>query len=293
MKEEKCQLNYILDELKNVKVAKTNANRPMESKRLDIDEVNTRLEMNSAYYLVVKEEMMKLNPGQSSETKGVRIEIESKTNQTDKIQNNPASVIKMKVTEVASGFQYSITMNLYHSNQGVHFQGGRRYGNKTSCSVAADFFEEYFKGIFTNQMKSIMTLKTILLKVDLRKHHVKTPRVTKPYKRIVKDKDIQTLFNCEECHYKTVQLTEMKRHKFKQHSIGKNTEEKPTQLLQQVQVPKMDCIHCKFDCDDNDELETHIEEHHKIKQEEIPFKGSQCNECRAKDATINEQVQKI
>ena len=76
VKEEKCQLNYILDELKNVKVAKTNANRPMESKRLDIDEVNTRLEMNSAYYLVIKEEIMELNPGQSSEAKGVRIEIE-------------------------------------------------------------------------------------------------------------------------------------------------------------------------------------------------------------------------
>ena len=170
----------------------------------------------------------------------------------------------MKVTEVASGFKSPITMNLYHSNQGVHFQGGRRHGNKTSCSLAADFSEELFKGIFTNQRKTI-----------------------------VKDKDIQTLFNCKECHYKTFQLTELKRHKFKQHSIGKTTEEKPTQLVQQVQVPKMDCIHCKFDCDDNDELEAHIEEHHKIKQEEIHFNSSQCSECRAKDATLNEQVQKI
>ena len=59
-----------------MKVAKTKANRPMKSKRLDIDEVNTRLEMNSAYYLVIKEEIMKLSPGQYSEAKGVRIEIE-------------------------------------------------------------------------------------------------------------------------------------------------------------------------------------------------------------------------
>ena len=80
VKEEKCQLNYILDEFKNMKVAKTNATRPMESKRLDIDELNTRLEMNSAFYLVFKEEIMMLNPGQSLESKGVKIDIESKTN---------------------------------------------------------------------------------------------------------------------------------------------------------------------------------------------------------------------
>ena len=75
---DKCQLNYILDEFKNMKVAKTNATRPMESKRFDLDDLNTRLEMNSAFYLVIKEDIMMLNPGQSLESKGVKIEIESK-----------------------------------------------------------------------------------------------------------------------------------------------------------------------------------------------------------------------
>ena len=34
--------------------------------------------MNSAFYLVIKEDIMMLNPGQSLESKGVKIEIESK-----------------------------------------------------------------------------------------------------------------------------------------------------------------------------------------------------------------------
>ena len=147
-------------------------------------------------------------------------------------------------------------------------------------------------------MKKIMTLKTVPLKLDLRKNYVKTQKGTKAYTKVVKDKDIQTLFNCTECHYRTVQLTELKRHKFKQHCIGKIIEEKPAQTLLPVQIPKMDCIHCKFDCDDHNELETHIDEHHKKEhsqqeKEKSPLNSPPCSECKTKDDTLKEQVQKI
>ena len=62
----KIKLNYILDELKNIKVAKGNAKRPMETKKITIDEVNVRLNLNSAMYLVSKEELMKLPPGDTT-----------------------------------------------------------------------------------------------------------------------------------------------------------------------------------------------------------------------------------
>ena len=52
--ENQVKLNYVLSELKNVKVAKLNARKAIEPKRIDIDDQNIRYETNSAFYLVCK-----------------------------------------------------------------------------------------------------------------------------------------------------------------------------------------------------------------------------------------------
>ena len=153
VKEEKLKLRYVLDKLKNMKVAKTNAKRPMESQKHEVNDLNVRFELNSALYLVSKEELTKLVPGQSALFKGVKVDIESKTNHVDIKDNNPATVMKVKVTEVKSGFESKVTINLYHTNQGIHLQGGRRNGNVTSCSLLGNFLESFFEATLTKHAK--------------------------------------------------------------------------------------------------------------------------------------------
>ena len=103
-KDDKVELNYILNELKNVKVAKMNAKRPMECTNIEVDDLNLRFEMNSALYLVAKEELLKLSPGQQIRSDKINLQIESKSTQTDKVDNNPATVIKLTITECATKF---------------------------------------------------------------------------------------------------------------------------------------------------------------------------------------------
>ena len=144
----KVKLSYVLYELKNLKVAKANAKRPMKAKRCTMDEVNVRLGANSALYLVSKEELLKLPMGYVTTEKGTKLEVEAKIDQIEKDGKNLASIMKVKVTEIKSGFESKATINMYHTNQGFHIQGGRRSGNVTSCSLVADFLVDFFKRVF-------------------------------------------------------------------------------------------------------------------------------------------------
>ena len=214
VKEDNVKLKYVLDELKNMKVAKSNAKRPMESKKIEVNDTNVRFELNSALYLVTKEELMELVPGQSSMHEGTKVDIESKTHHIDEGQNNPASVIKVKVTDVKSGFESKVTINLYHSNQGIHIQGGRRNGNITSCTLLGNFLETFFAATLKKQAKRVGDMREILIKWDLRKNYNKGHAATKGSKIV---KEMKTLLCCSKCHYRSMLQTEMKRHMFKLH----------------------------------------------------------------------------
>ena len=122
---EKVELDYILDEVKNLEVAKTNARTALNPKRNDIDELNIKIELNSAVYLISKDELLTITIGQPEEK----------------------AIVKLKVTDLESKFESKVTMNLYHSSQGVHLQSGRRQGKNTSCSLAATYLEQFFKEI--------------------------------------------------------------------------------------------------------------------------------------------------
>ena len=322
--EQIIELNYILDELKNLKVAKLNARKTMETKKIITNDLNTRFEMNSALYLVTKEELVKLLPGQSVETKVAKIEVESKSNQIDKVENNPATIIKFKVTEVATNFESKLTMHLNHTNQGIHLQGGRRNGTVTTCSLVADYLEDYFKMIQTTQERRIKNIKFALLKLDLRKNFGKEQKSAKE-KQSAREKKV--LQNCPKCHYKTVNQAEMKRHTFKQHlkntlivSVAteneKSTNEssngykpsdpinpvfgvKPLETVKEAEKltpvesenlvkpkePKTECLRCRFDCDTEHELVVHDNAKHDD--------SKSCNNCKTKDTLLSEQINKI
>ena len=148
---------------------------------------------------------------------GNKLEVESKTNQVEKGGNNPTSLMKVKVTELKTGFESKATINMYHTNQGFHIQGGRRSGNVTTCSLVADFLVDFFKNILLKNAPRIRNVKDVLLGLDLRKNY---KNMQPPSKKMVKQ--MKALFNCTQCHYRTVLQTEMKRHNFKQHQHQKN-----------------------------------------------------------------------
>ena len=197
-----------------MKVAKTNAKKSLHPKRNDIYDMNIMFDLNSAVYLVSKEELSKMTPGNPEEKNGVRIVVESKMDQVDKKENNPATVIKLKVTDLETKFESKVTLNLYHSSQGVHLQGGRRVGKSTSCSLLATFLDEFFKETIKNKSKLIRKIKETLLQMDLRKKYQKKEATNKLKKN---DKEKKLMFKCTKCHYQTIVQTELKRHTYKQY----------------------------------------------------------------------------
>ena len=209
------RLNYVLNELKNVKVAKVNAKKDMAVKRIEVNEVNTRYELNSALFLVMKEEMIELKPNRKfyDESTQVWMEVESVVKQMDKGKNNPASVIKWKINDKKKNWESKVTMVLYHTNQGVHFQGGNRNGAVSSCSLAANFFESYCNNLRLKKGQRIQDIKEVLLKLDARKNYGSHTVKHKQSKK----QEANTELKCDSCHYKTVLKPELKRHMFTMH----------------------------------------------------------------------------
>ena len=302
------QLNYILDELKNTRVAKTNARKAMEPKRIDTNDINVRFEMNSALYLVSKEELMKLAPGQTALSGEVKLEVEGKTDQIDKVNNNPVSVIRLKVTQVKTSFESKVTINLYHSNQGVHVQGGRRNGQVTSCSLVANFLQEYFSSIYNNHRGRVQIIQDCLLTVDLRKNYGLDKKISKGKKM---EKDMKAMFTCTECHYKSVLQTDIRRHMYKQHNKEKlisnltivTKENKAIKALESVQPDndedstqgKSECLDCYFCSDSEHDLDTHLKEKYNkpAPSQLVMPQCSSCNNCNMKDISMKEYSQKI
>ena len=104
----------------------------------------------------------------------------------DRVNNNPVSVIKLKVTEITTKFESKVTLKLYHSNQGVHIQGGRRNCKVTSCSLVANFFQEYFKSIYINHRERVQQIIDCPLSVDLIKNYGIDKKISKG-KKMEKD----------------------------------------------------------------------------------------------------------
>ena len=206
------KLNYVLDQLKNMKVAKVNAKKPMTTHWIEKDDVNTRYEFNSAVYLVVKEEIDKMERGYtwSDNDTNVKMSIEKKHNEEDKAENNPKTVTRWNVTDENNKFESNITMNLYHTNQGIHFQGGRRNGRQTTSSLAADLFETWSMLLIQEKGDRIKMIKEAILEMDLRRKPFLTA-----HRLLVKTEPLsKDIFKCTMCPYKSVKMPELRRHMF-------------------------------------------------------------------------------
>ena len=215
------KLNYILDELRNMKVAKANAKRPMKAHRIEKDDVNIRYEHNFAVYLALKEELDKMHEGYIlvDNNNLVQMVLDRKNNEEDKVENVPKTVIRWNVKDEKNQFESNVTLNLYHTNQGMHFQGGRRNGKVTTCSLVADLFETWVMLVSRDKSERINMIKDAILGMDLRKKTFQTAA-----KLQVKPVHQPQHFLCDFCPYKSVKSIELKRHLFLLHRNRTNPE---------------------------------------------------------------------
>ena len=207
------KLDYVLDEFKNMKVAKANAKKPMTIHRIETDTLNIRYELNSAVYLALKEEFDTMEKGYTwvDNDNQVKMVIEKKPQyEEDKADNNPKTVIRWKVDDEKNKFESSVTLNLYNTNQGIHFQGGRRNGKVTSCSLAASMFETWSMIMIRDKEQRIRMMKETILGMDLRRK----PFLTANRLLVKPGPQPKTEFKCDLCAYKSVKETELKRHMY-------------------------------------------------------------------------------
>ena len=280
--EEKVKLNYILNELKNMKVAKANAKRPMKAHRIEKDDINIRYEQNSAVYLALKEETDKMEKGylMADNENHVKMVVEKKNNEEDKEENIPKTVIKWTVTDEKNQFESNVTINMYHTNQSVHIQGGRRSGKVTTCGLAADMFETWSMLVCRDKSERIRMFKDAILEMDLRKKPFQTAKKLQ-FKSIL----APVHFVCDFCPYKSVKQTELRRHIFILHRNRTNPDvRKLTDAKKRLASPpkaapppkkevntkkkdkeetieKVECLLCKFDSDTETEMDKHMKEH--------------------------------
>ena len=140
IEEKVIKVKYSLNKVKNLAVAKANASRPVKIEKIDVDDANIRYLMNSGLYLHVKEDMMEYKKGgkETSENGEITIEVVKNTAVEDKEENNPETQIKMQVTNNKTNEKTKVVVKLYHTNQSIHLQGGRRMGKVTSTLLLAD-----------------------------------------------------------------------------------------------------------------------------------------------------------
>ena len=271
--QKEANLKYVLNEVKNLKVAKTNATKKLEVKREVVNDLNIKYELNSALYLVQKEELSKLKRGdiiKDVESK-YEAEVESIAEQKDIVCNNPVTVIKWKVHMKDADFVSNVTMNQYHTSQGIHLQGGRRHGQLTSCLVLASLFEQFCQRITITPAIRIKNINTALISIDLRKkstNQVK-PDIKKKTKTSKTEKEKhRDVYLCDMCDYNSVVKGMMRRHKLVTHhmSVKPTTDNSKQQSTVKplTQMPPIECLQCyKFSCTEERELEIHLNEVHK------------------------------
>ena len=270
----------------------------MTINRSETNDLNTQYELNSGIYLVLKEEIEQMGQGYTwaDNDNKVQMIIESKNSHEDKSENNTQTTIKWKVLDENNKFESKITMLLYHTNQGVHFQGGQRNGQVTTCSLAADMFETFIMIMIQSKSERIKMIKETILAMNLRR---------KPFqvasRLMVKcGPEPKTTFKCDLCHYKSTKLTELKRHMYILHrnktnpDIRKMTEAKkragsppkaerpskkeaeempnPSKTPEQqspTKFPSVDCLRCDFECEEESSLDNHIKEMHDGRRQEL------------------------
>ena len=150
-------MKYSLNKMKNLEVAKANVLRPIKLDKIVTNDTNIRYEMNSGQYLHIKEEMKQYKKGdvETSENGELTFRVEKNSSVEDINENNPESQVKMVITNNKTNETTNVVIKLYHTNQSIHLQGGRRMGETTSTLMLAECMEGYWNRNMTENENSI------------------------------------------------------------------------------------------------------------------------------------------
>ena len=207
----KIKVNYSLNKIKNLDVAKVNAVRPIKLARLVTDDLNLRYELNSGQYLHIKAEVMKFSKTETetSDDGKVTITVVKNSAVEDRDENNPETQVKMSVINNVTKENTNVVIKMYHTNQSIHLQGGKRMGMVTSTSLLADFLEKRWHIIMKDNVESIKEANEKI------KNLVLNTGVATRARTSTSD---QTL-SCEHCSYQCSLKHQLNTHKISKHGV--------------------------------------------------------------------------
>ena len=207
----KIKVKYALNKVKNLEVAKLNAERPIKISRFITDDQNIRYEINSGQYLHIKEEMNRYRKTESetSENGEVTITVERNSSVEDTDQNNPETQIKMSVTNNNTNETTKVVIKMYHTNQSIHLQGGRRMGKVTSTMLLADCLEKQWT---KNMNENIDSIKEANSKI---KGMVIKPGMGTRARTSTGDPTLP----CDQCSYTCNLRHQLNTHKISKHGV--------------------------------------------------------------------------
>ena len=77
-------------------------------------------------------------------------------------------MLKMTVTNKMTKETAKVTVKLYHTNQTIHLQGGRKMGTVPSVSILADCLEKHWNVTWKNSKESIKELNESLKNMEIK-----------------------------------------------------------------------------------------------------------------------------
>ena len=157
----------------------------------------------------IKEDLLKFKKSQTETSANgeVTIKVEKPSTVEDIDKNNIESQVKMTIVNNKTKESTSAVIKMYHTNQSIHLQGGKRMGMVTSTSLLADCLERHWKNNITNNIEGINEANNALKSMVLNPGMVLRARTSSG----------DNIIYCEKCNY-TCSL----KHQLNMHMMSKH-----------------------------------------------------------------------
>ena len=156
--------------MENLKKAKENISRDERITRKLIDDENIKFELQSGVYLEVKKKALELKKGDiiSDRDVGVEMKVSYIRRSITKIKKDcPQASIHFEVIDHRTQQTTKCVQHLYHTNQTLHLQGGKRLNRNTTTSLVADVFEKQWSKLMKDNREVIAKNTEAIAKMDM------------------------------------------------------------------------------------------------------------------------------
>ena len=235
------EVKYELNTIENLKKAKSNLSRSLDITRIIVDDTNIKFDINPAIYLTIKKKTEGIKKGDEymDDNLGVIIKATMVRRKFTKIKKeNPEASVWYDVTDLRTGITSKCVQHMYHTNQGVHLQGGKRIGKVTTTSMVADYLEKEWTeliqvsgDIIKHNIKAIENIDIKQFETELKNKQKNGVGGSKT------DINNQVKHDCFMCDYKSVFDYQMKRHMYMIHDIKLDMKRKNAARMVSVRVP--------------------------------------------------------